>query len=252
LDWHSSLKDYLLSKWNIFKNQREEDFLIVNRCQKETLQTPGRAKKITFGCGGDIYIDNNGRVYFNDIFLFEERDILLKGKHNLFNAAVAATVGYLLGIEIYNIRRAIREFKGLPHRLEYVGKFGGIEIYNDSKATTPHALEAALKSFKKRVVLIAGGKDKGSDFSYLKPLVREKVKIAILYGENSQKIARQWEGSTKIYTVGNLEDALHLAKKLLQRGDILLFSPASASFDFFSSYIERGEVFKRLVKELFE
>jgi UDP-N-acetylmuramoylalanine--D-glutamate ligase len=252
LDWHSSLKDYLLSKWNIFKNQREKDFLIVNRCQEETLQTPTCAKKITFGCNGDIYIYNYGRVYFKDVFLFEERDILLKGKHNLFNAAVAATVGYLLGIEIYNIQRALREFKGLPHRLEYVGKFGGIEIYNDSKATTPHALEAALKSFKKRVVLIAGGKDKGSDFSYLKPLVRKKVKIAILYGENRQKIARQWEGITKIYTVGSLEYALHFAKKLLQRGDILLFSPASASFDSFSSYIERGEVFKKLVKELFK
>jgi UDP-N-acetylmuramoylalanine--D-glutamate ligase len=142
-------------------------------------------------------------------------------------------------------------FKGLPYRLSYVGTFNGVEVYNDSKSTTPNALKAALEAFDRPVVLIFGGKDKGANFKPLRGIFKEKVKFAIAYGENALKLKEQLEDTVPFKAVNTLEEAIREVKNLLREGDILLFSPASASFDQFSSYEERGKIFNELVKKYF-
>lgn len=245
LDWHPDLKDYLESKYKIFSNQNEEDFFITPSNQFETVNTPTRAKKILLW--KDLRIAQ-GEVFFKNNSLFSVKDVKIQGEHNLLNAASAALAARLMGVSEENIRKTLREFKGLPFRLELVKVWKGIEIYNDSKATTPNALGAALQSFKdKSVILIAGGKDKGADFTPLKDLVRKKVKEAFFIGETAERLVKELKIGVK---VDSLKEALKQAFDIAQEGDVILFSPGCSSFDMFTSYIERGKTFNRLVEEL--
>ena len=251
LDWHKDLSDYLKGKYNIFKNQKGEDYLILNGENPLIANTPSEAKKIFFKTPeGDISLKPNGWVYFKNTPLFEVSRLKIRGEHNIWNAAVAATVGVIYGVPLEVIREVLYSFKGLPYRLSYEGNFGGVEVYNDSKATTPNALKAALQSFERPVVLIFGGKDKGANFEPLRGIFSKRVKVAIAYGENGQKLKAQLGDTTVFEVTDTLEGAIKLAKKYLKRGDILLFSPASASFDQFTSYEERGRVFSKLIREI--
>lgn len=250
LDWHSDINDYLRGKYRIFQNQKGEDFLLLNGSVEEIRKTPSRAKKIFFlSEDADIRV-SDGWVYFKNEKLFEVSKLKLRGIHNVWNASVAAVIGRIFGVSISAIREVLYSFKGLPHRLEYLGRFGGVEVYNDSKSTTPHALRAALNSFEKKVVLLFGGKDKGADFSHLAPLFKKRVRLAVAYGENRFKLKEQLKDSAPILLEETLEGALKRVIPLLEEGDILLLSPGSASFDQFQSYEERGKIFADLVKEL--
>jgi len=248
LDWHKNVEDYLWGKYRIFQNQGEEDFAILNANSGKILNTPTRAKKITFGTpNADIKILPSGWVYFKNEKLFEVSKLKLKGPHNVWNAAVAATVGVIFGVPTKVIGEVVYSFEGLPYRIQYLGSFNGINFYNDSKSTTPNALKAALESFDKKVVLIFGGKDKGADYSFLKALFKKKVKFAIAFGENREKLKSTFQGTIPILTAATLEDAFDILKTHLKEGDTVLFSPAAASFDLYSSYKERGEHFNQLV-----
>ncbi len=252
LDWHTDIRDYLEGKYRIFRNQRREDFLLLNGSVEEIRKTPSKAKKLFFlSEDADIRL-SNGWVVFKSEKLFEVSKLKLRGIHNVWNASVSAVIGRIFGVSISAIREVLYSFEGLPHRLQYLGRFRGVEVYNDSKSTTPHSLSAALNSFDKKVVLLFGGKDKGADFSPLAPLFGEKVKLAVAYGENRFKLKRQLGGSAPILLEETLEGALKRVIPLLEEGDILLLSPGSASFDQFQSYEERGEVFMSLVRELME
>jgi UDP-N-acetylmuramoylalanine--D-glutamate ligase len=252
LDWHKDLNDYLSGKYKIFQNQTEEDFLILNGEQEEVKNTPSKAQKIFFNTPeGDIKMTSDETVYFKEIPLFESSKLKLKGKHNIWNSAVAATIGILYGVPLKIIRETLYTFKGLPFRLSFIGNFDGVEVYNDSKSTTPNALKAALLAFDRPVVLIFGGKDKGANFTPLRGIFKKRVKFAIAYGENAKKLKEQLANIVPIQVVKTLEDAVKTAKKLLKEGDILLFSPASASFDQFSSYEERGKIFNELIEKYF-
>jgi UDP-N-acetylmuramoylalanine--D-glutamate ligase len=252
LDWHKDINDYLSGKYRIFQNQREEDLIFLNGENESVLRTPSKARKVVFGNHPEsAFKISDGWFYYRDIPLFEHTKLKLKGKHNLWNTAVAAAVGYEWGVPLKVIREVAYSFGGLPYRLQYIGNFGGIEIYNDSKSTTPNALRAALESFNRKVVLIFGGYDKGADFKPLRRLFKEKVRFAIAYGGNREKLKEQLGEIVPFKTVPNLEEAVNFAKEILKEEDILLFSPASASFDQFCSYEERGEVFNKLVKEFF-
>ncbi len=155
-----------------------------------------------------------------------------------------------MGVPAEAIRETLQSFRGLPFRMELVATFRGVEIYNDSKSTTPNSLRVALESFPDQsVILIAGGKDKGADFSPLKELVQRKVKFALLIGETKEAMRTAFGGGSNIKTKNSLEDAIDEALHLARSGDFILFSPGCSSFDMFSSYIERGEVFNRLIKE---
>ncbi len=247
LDWHPSLRDYLESKWRIFRLQSAEDLLIIDGSYRELTDTPSEARKIDIR--REVRIGSEGVVYRKEV-LFRLSDLKLRGEHNLRNAVFASLAAYHFGVPPAEIARAIREFRGLPFRMELVGRFRGVEIYNDSKATTPNALKSALASFPDySVILIAGGKDKGADFSSLTETVSRKVKLALLIGETKEKMKSVFGGSTEVQTCDDLSSALERALSAAKAGDFILFSPGCSSFDMFSSYVERGRIFNRLVME---
>ncbi|WP_457600421.1 UDP-N-acetylmuramoyl-L-alanine--D-glutamate ligase [Hydrogenivirga sp.] len=246
LDWHPDLGDYLKSKHNVFSRQTAEDLFIVGSEQEEVLRTPTPARRISVE--EVSFID--GRACLHEKVLFELSDLKLKGKHNLRNAVVAALIALQAGVPPEAIGKALREFKGLPFRMEFVLRWKGVEIYNDSKSTTPNSLRAALESFPDgSVILIAGGKDKGADFTPLRELFERKVKLALLIGETRESIKTAFGGGSNTRLMNSLQDAVSSALEAAQPGDFLLFSPGCSSFDMFSSYIERGEAFNKLVRE---
>ncbi len=251
LDWHRDLGDYLEGKYRIFRNQTPEDVAFLNETQREVLNTPTRARVFTFGRETSSVAVKDGWLTFRGEKLFQTSKVKLRGKHNWLNLGVAAAVGLLYGVPLRVIKEVFYDFEGLPYRLQYVGTFGGVEVYNDSKSTTPNALKAALESFDRPVILILGGKDKGADFTFLKSLFEKRVKLAVVYGENAEKIISVLRGSSPFVKVETLEQAVKEAFKFAETGDVLLFSPASASFDQFKSYEERGRVFNELIREIF-
>lgn len=233
LDWHPDLADYLHSKYRIFSRQIERDLFIAGSDQREVVDTPTKARKLNFQEG---------------LKLFNSSDLKLKGEHNLKNAAVAALIAHLFGASEEDIRKVLREFRGLPFRMELVLTFRGIEIYNDSKSTTPNALRAALSSFPQgSVILIAGGKDKGVDFGILTD-VADRVKLALLIGETKEKLS-EFFGKERSELCSSLEEAVDRALRVASPGDFILFSPGCSSFDMFTNYVERGNAFERLVRE---
>ncbi|GAB6065548.1 UDP-N-acetylmuramoyl-L-alanine--D-glutamate ligase [Aquifex pyrophilus] len=244
LDWHPDERDYLLSKYNIFKNQKEEDILILNDFIREIRETSSRAKKIYYS---SLKLEKDG-VYFGELKLFNPTFLKIRGTHNIYNTATASLIALNMGLKPEEFEDVLYSFQGLPHRLEYVGRLKGVDIYNDSKSTTPHSLKAALLTFPdKSVILIAGGKDKGTDFYEVSEVVGKKTKFVIAIGEARFKIKEAWKDFTEVITADNLEEAVSKAFKLSKKGDTILFSPACSSFDMFRNYEERGERFKEIV-----
>ncbi len=243
LNWHKKRKHYVLSKFKITKNQTENDYLLLNKNIKDNFST--KAKKII------VDIDK----YINEDFLEIEGlkintdNLKLKGRHNLENITFAVITALKIGINPPIIKTTIENFNPLPHRLEFVRNVNGINFYNDSKSTTVHATLKALESLEKDIILIAGGINKGSDFSRLNPLISKKVKAVILIGKDKEKIADQLNFEN-ILLEESLESAVKRAYFLASIGDNILFSPACASFDMFKNYIDRGEKFKKLVNNL--
>jgi len=176
-------------------------------------------------------------------------EISLKGSHNVENALAGVCVGTLAGVEPAQIRTAIAPFKAVEHRLEYVATVGGVEYYNDSKATNVDATIKALESFPGRIHLILGGKDKGSDYSLLNPLLKERVKRVYTIGAAAAKIESQVRG-TEVVSAATLGNAVKRASESATSGDVVLLAPACASFDQFDSYEHRGRTFKELVRHL--
>lgn len=254
LDRYPDMKAYLEAKKRIFMNQTEDDIAIVNadspffeeiiRGVKSRLLTFSRTKKADM-------IFREGSIYYQDILLIKQEELLLKGVHNIENVMAASLVALYAGVPIDSLRQTLRTFHGLEHRLEPVANSHGIEVYNDSKATTVNALQKALESFEKPVILIAGGLDKGLDFTLVRDLVHQKAKTVILIGQATEKIAEAWQFPTTL-KASSLEEAVYLALEKATSGDVILFSPGCASFDMFKNYEERGKVFKELVKKTLE
>lgn len=176
-------------------------------------------------------------------------EIPLKGAHNLENVLAGVSIGALVGCQPDQIREAVRKFKAVEHRLEFVAKIAGVDYYNDSKATNVDATIKALESFPANIHLILGGKDKGSDYSALCQLLRERVKRVYTIGAAAAKIQSQIAG-TEIVPSQTLENAVRSASESATTGDIVLLAPACASFDQFENYEHRGRVFKEIVHSL--
>ena len=254
LDIHKTYNEYIEAKANIFKNQKEEDTLVLNYDNEITRNfskiAPG--KVIYFSSKEKI---ENGIIYDDGIIkscedglrrhILKLKDTNLRGTHNAENicAAIAATKGL---VEIEDQVKAIKNFKGVPHRLEFVRELNGNKWYNDSIATSPTRTIAGLNSFDEEIVLIAGGYDKHLDYEPIAEPILNKVKTLILTGQTAEKIF----GAVNIYKVNNLEEAVQKAKEQAKPNQIILFSPASASFDSFKNFEERGEKFKELVRKL--
>jgi UDP-N-acetylmuramoylalanine--D-glutamate ligase len=258
LDRHHTFENYAAAKVRIFENQTSADFAVLNAdnepCVAMASKTKAqvrwfsRLKEVT---GGSLVRD--GRIIWRDAS--SEREIMpvaeigLKGAHNVENVLAAVCVGMLAGIEPAQIRRAVADFKAVEHRLEYVATIAGVEYYNDSKATNVDATIKALESFPAGIHLILGGKDKGSDYSLLNDLVRERVKRIYTIGAAASKIESQVRGA-EIVSASTLHAAVRRASEAAVPGEIVLLAPACASFDQFDSYEHRGRVFKDLVRQL--
>ncbi len=175
-------------------------------------------------------------------------EIGIRGPHNLGNAMAAALAARSLGVDTESIGRALRSFRPLPHRLEEVGVIDGVRYVNDSKGTNMDALRYALESFAEPIVLIAGGRGKKNDYTALLPLVADRVKAAILIGETAEEMERAFAPLTRTIRAGfDMEAALAEAASVAAPGDVVLLSPACASFDMFRNFEHRGDVFRELV-----
>jgi UDP-N-acetylmuramoylalanine--D-glutamate ligase len=196
----------------------------------------------------------DGNIVFRDA-AGQQREIMLvseiplKGAHNLENALAAVCAGALMGCAPEKIRQAVCDFKAVEHRLEFVATIRGVDYYNDSKATNVDATIKALESFPANIHLILGGKDKGSDYTVLNDLLRQRVKRVYTIGAAAAKIESQMKGPEVVHAE-TLENAIRKANAVAQPGDIVLLAPACASFDQFKSYEHRGQMFKEIVRAL--
>ena len=259
LDRHRTFQTYVDAKARIFENQQPGDFAVLNQDDPtcRTLRDRTRAEVFWFSRKQEVQNGawvRDGRILFRDsngqreIMLVGE--IPLKGLHNVENVLAGVCAGALMGCEPAKIRKAIQEFKAVEHRLEYVATIKGVEYFNDSKATNVDATIKALESFPKNIHLILGGKDKGSDYTVLNDLLRERVKRVYTIGAAAEKIESQIKGAAETVHAETLDNAIRRAAAVAQPGDIVLLAPACASFDQFQSYNHRGRVFKEVVHGL--
>jgi UDP-N-acetylmuramoylalanine--D-glutamate ligase len=180
---------------------------------------------------------------------FPLAEIRLKGAHNLENIMAATLLSLAAGAQARACREVLAAFAGLPHRLEWVATNAGVDFYDDSKGTNVGAVARSLSSFDRPVILIAGGRDKDSDFSLLNDLIRKRVKALVLLGETKERLARVWEDLAPAYLAADMNEAVARAAGLASPGEVVLLSPACASFDMFRDYAHRGETFQKAVKE---
>jgi len=259
LDRHHTFEAYVAAKSRIFENQTASDFAVLNaddptcvklgpasKAQKFWFSRKQEVEQGAFVRGGKIFWRAEG----SDVEIMPISEVGLKGAHNLENVLAAVCVGSLVRCEPHRIRKAVQEFKAVEHRLEYVATIAGVDYYNDSKATNVDATIKALESFAGNIHVILGGKDKGSDYSVLNELLRQRVKRVYTIGAAAQKIESQIAGAAEITHAETLETAVRRAAAAAKQGDIVLLAPACASFDQFENYEHRGRVFKDVVHSL--
>jgi UDP-N-acetylmuramoylalanine--D-glutamate ligase len=258
LDRHKTFEIYVDAKARIFENQRGDDFAVLNEddptCVAMAARTRAqvfwfsRQKEVTQGAwvrDGNILFRNGSRQ--EEIMRVAE--VPLKGSHNLENVLAAVCASALMGCAPEKIRQAVRDFKAVEHRLEFVATIRGVDYYNDSKATNVDATIKALESFPANIHLILGGKDKGSDYSVLNDLIKQRVKRVYTIGAAAEKIESQIKG-VEVVHAETLENALRKADAAAEPGDVVLLAPACASFDQFKNYEQRGQVFKEIVRQI--
>ncbi len=249
LDRYSSMEEYRNAKLRIFENQTEDDFAVVNLRDK---LPPLRAKKITFSAyanGGDFEYRDEA-IFYDGEPVLKMPDAKLRGLHNVENLMASLGVGVAHGLSFEKMVPPLCSYTPLPHRCELVREVAGVEYINDSKATNLDALEKALDSETRPVVLIAGGKDKGFEFGSITDLVASKCRRAILIGEMSDRIEALWKSRVPCEKASSLRDAVLRARAGAQRGEVVLFSPGTSSFDMFKNYADRGNQFREIVQSL--
>jgi UDP-N-acetylmuramoylalanine--D-glutamate ligase len=258
LDRHHTFEAYGAAKARLFENQTGEDAAILNADDAAT--TPyapslprvywfSRKQRVAQG----VYVRSEEIVFRQDgteEILLKVEDISLRGAHNIENVLAAAAAARLAGAPAAAIAKGVTSFAGVEHRLEFVAEIAAVRYYNDSKATNVDATLKALDAFPGRILIILGGKDKGSDYTALQKPLREKAILALLIGTAAEKIEKQISGSVALERAETLERAVETASHAAQRGDVVLLAPACASFDQFQNYEHRGRVFKDLVKQL--
>ena len=259
LDRHRTFQTYVDAKARIFENQLSSDFAVLNEDDPtcHALADRTRAQVFWFSRKREVqrgaYVRDE-RIFFRDgqsqreVMLVSE--IPLKGAHNVENVLAGVCAGMLMGCDPAKIRDAVRNFKAVEHRLEFVATIKGVDYFNDSKATNVDATIKALESFPRNIHLILGGKDKGSDYTVLNDLLRDRVKRVYTIGAAAEKIESHIKGAAEIVHAETLENAIRRASAVAQPGDIVLLAPACASFDQFQSYNHRGRVFKEVVQSL--
>lgn len=255
LDRYRDITEYGEAKARVFMNQQEEDFLVLNfddpivksYARRTSATVIPFSRLLRFNPGACVH---EGQVTVNGRRICRIDEIRIKGVHNLENALAAAALSVCAGADAGSVAEVLREFPGLEHRLEFVREKDGIVYINDSKGTNVGAVVKSVEGFTQPVILIAGGLDKGSDFSPLHGLFKKQVKLLILIGKAADKMARALGTATETVFTATLEEAVQLASSRAVRGDVVLLSPACASFDMFKNFEDRGQKFKEAVKRL--
>lgn len=269
LDRHKTMENYYNAKTRLLKYQKLTDIAIIGRDDEgaRSMTKLGSGKVLTFGSkplvageSGTYLLDDY--IYFRDnrmeVPLIPDYSIHLRGDHNLLNVLAAALIGFVEGFSPKVMSRALEDFYGVAHRLEMVRKVNGRTWYNDSIATAPERSMAAVRAFDEPIVLMLGGRDKKLPWGKLGELIRQRVDHIVLFGEAAPKIASGLGSSRsghRPYSISHcigLEDAVKVAEKVSEEGDVILLSPGGTSFDEFKDFAERGERFRELVNELVE
>jgi UDP-N-acetylmuramoylalanine--D-glutamate ligase len=260
--YDQSYEKYIASKCRIFENQKHGDVLVYNaddeteRSHVEKL-APLSVTKLAFSIRSQVHEGawveaGHMKIRLNGI----ESDVIatdqisIRGTHNLYNAMAATLAARVMGISTPSIRSTLRNFKGVEHRLEFVREVNGVTYINDSKATNVDSVWYALQSFNKPIVLFLGGRDKGNDYSRLVDLVKKQVKVIVAIGESAHKVMQAFASIVPVTTATSMGEAVQMAARVAIPGNVVLLSPACASFDWFENYEHRGRVFKQLVGEL--
>lgn len=260
ISYHGNEENYYYAKFNISKNQKENDYIILNNDDKilNQYKIKTKAKKLYFSVSsvnwGIYKKDDTIKIKFPDIQQEEElmftKELSLPGIHNTYNSMAAALAARVFEISNENIRDSLMKFKGVEHRLEHVKTINNIKFVNDSKATNINATWYALISYREPLIWIAGGRGDNNDYSDLDEIVKKNVKSIITIGEESDNIFNHFCTMKRCIKADNLEEAVKSANHEAEKNDIVLFTPACKSFDMFTNYIERGDEFKRIVNNL--
>lgn len=262
LNRHHTMENYINAKANIFKNQDANDFCILNYDDEivRELGNKTNAKVLYFSQKEKVsqgaYLDDNNNIVIKvndkEIKLLNKDELSLPGNHNLENCMAAILMSYVLGIDLEIIKDTLKTFKSVEHRLEFVTDKDGIMFVNDSKGTNPDSTIKAITSYDKPIVLIAGGKDKQSDFTEMISYATKNVKAIVLLGETADKIEQtaKLQGMNNIFRVSDMKEAVKMAYKLAQSGDVVLLSPACASWDMYPNFEARGLDFKENIYNL--
>jgi UDP-N-acetylmuramoylalanine--D-glutamate ligase len=265
LNTYNNMADYANAKSLIYRFQKSEDYLILNKQSEFTRKMAPRARsKVYWFCLEKLNKKENGAFLEKNWLVFQEKgkktkiikagDIQLAGAHNLANILAAICLVKIFKVPDAIIRNEIKNFKGIEGRLEFISQCQGIKYYNDTTATTPDAVSAALNSFDQKVVLLAGGTDKKLDFKELAKKIKEKTKSIILFeGTATEKLVKELRSinyNENIVFVDSMKEAFKQVKYILKKGDIFLLSPGAASFGLFISEFDRGEQFNQAVKKL--
>lgn len=265
LNIHKDYEEYIEAKKSIFKNQNENDILILNYDNEITRSCAKEAKGKVIFFSDKEKLDNGFIVDDGIIKECEDKvrkhilntdDVILRGKHNFENIATALAATKTL-VDVDTAIKAIKEFKPVEHRIEFIREIEGAKWYNDSASSSPTRTLSGLNSFKENIILIAGGYDKNLDYTPLAKTIVEKVKTLILIGQTAEKIfdvvkeeLDKENKNIEIYMCDSLEETIKIAKRTAKKGEVVLFSPASASFDMFKNFADRGNKFKKLVNEI--
>jgi len=261
LDYHSSVEEYIQAKANLVRWQKELDFAILNADNQTSSSfaslTPAKVYYFSRGKKVEGAFIKDGQIYLFDNLIGSTSKLKILGVHNWENICAASVAAFLAGADLNSVKKVVFNFRGLEHRLEFVREIGGIKFYNDSFSTTPETTIAAIKSFFQPIILIAGGSEKGSDYTQLgKEISQSSTKTIILIGKTAKKIKKVVQKSgfrgKIIYKPGGMKEIVKKAFAEAQKGDVILLSPACASFDMFKNYKDRGWQFKKYVWEISE
>lgn len=255
---HPTLQEYADTKCKIFQNQTEQDVAVINSDDEwvSKMNVPPSVKKLYFSLekevsGAWVKSDSEeSHILFNKDILGKVSQLPLKGRHNLANALAVLTIVSSLSIPPEKVYKAMSSFKGVPHRIEFLGTKNGVSFYNDSKSTNVESLRVALESFQQPVILIAGGRGKGASYEPLRQLIQEKVCFLITLGEDAQKIEDAFSDLVQVEQVQSMEEAVKVAWQHSFPNSVILLSPACASFDMYANFEVRGEHFRKCVNQL--
>lgn len=267
--YENNFSKYIASKFRITKNLTGNDLFIYNRDDENITNNLNRKDYLTqsfsvidtsfataFFLDGKIFVRESDKTDFPEasmekiIQVIDTKEMFLKGIHNYYNSMAALLAAKFVGVDLNKIREGLSTFRGVEHRLEVVRNIDGVLFINDSKATNVRSTYYALKSYDAPIILILGGREKGNDYSEIRKLVEEKVKVIFAFGESKEKIKKYFEEITKVEVCDTLEEVVQKSKSIALPGDVVLFSPACKSFDMFTDFEHRGRRFKELVNQL--